>query len=100
MVAWDGVEERFHKSLAMWKKLYISKGGRITLIQSTLSCLPIYFMSLLCIPRSDRLRLEQTHKDFLWGGGGRVETTSSKMGDYLLRQKERRIGCEASLYTQ
>ena len=46
LVAWDGVEERFHKRLAMWKRHYISKGGRLTLIKSMLSCLPNYFMSL------------------------------------------------------
>ena len=34
---WDGVEECFRRRLAMWKKQYISKGGRLTLIQSTLS---------------------------------------------------------------
>ncbi|RVW65263.1 Transcription initiation factor TFIID subunit 5 [Vitis vinifera] len=34
---WDGVEERFRKRLAMWKRQFISKGGRITLIRSTLS---------------------------------------------------------------
>ena len=33
---WDGVEER------LWKRPYISKGGRLTLIQSTLSSMPIY----------------------------------------------------------
>ena len=47
VVAWDRVEERFHKRLAMWKWQYISKGGRITLIRSTLLSLPIYFMSIL-----------------------------------------------------
>ena len=26
--AWDGIEERFHKSLAMWKRQYISKGEK------------------------------------------------------------------------
>ena len=29
---WDGVKERFRKRLAMWKRQYISKGGRLTLI--------------------------------------------------------------------
>ena len=46
MVAWDGVEERFRKRLVMWKRQYISKGGRLTLIKSTLASLPIYFMPL------------------------------------------------------
>ena len=69
MSAWDGVEERFHKTLTTWKRQCISKGGRITPILSTLSSLPIYFMSLLCMPRMVRLRLEHIQRDFMWVGG-------------------------------
>ena len=31
---WDGVEERFRKRLAMWKRQYLSKEGRATLIEA------------------------------------------------------------------
>ena len=48
---WDGVEERFRKKLAIWKMQYISKGGRLTLIKSILSNLPIYIMSLFRLPK-------------------------------------------------
>ena len=65
----DGIEERFRKRLALWKRQYISKGGKITLISSTLSSLPIYFMSLFRMPRRVRLGLEQIQRGFLWGGG-------------------------------
>ncbi|RVW93915.1 putative mitochondrial protein [Vitis vinifera] len=51
VAVWDWVEERFRKRLAMWKRQFISKGGRITLIRSTLSTMPIYLMSLLRMPR-------------------------------------------------
>ena len=47
---WDPIEERFRRRLATWKRQYISKGGRVTLIRSTLSNLPIYFMLLFRIP--------------------------------------------------
>ena len=63
---WDGVEERFRRRLAMWKRQYIYKGRRATLIRSTLSNSPIYFMSLLHMLSSVRHRLEQIQKDFLW----------------------------------
>ena len=69
VTVWDGVEERFRRRLAMWKRQYISKRGRATLIRSTLSNLPIYFMSLLRLPSSIRRRLEQIQKDFLLKGG-------------------------------
>ncbi|RVW62986.1 DNA-directed RNA polymerase 3, chloroplastic [Vitis vinifera] len=34
---WDVTEERFKRKLAAWKKQYLSKGGRLTLIKCTLS---------------------------------------------------------------
>ena len=43
---WDRVEERFRKKLALWKRQYISKGERLTLIKSTLSNMPIYTVSI------------------------------------------------------
>ncbi|WJZ91452.1 hypothetical protein VitviT2T_010519 [Vitis vinifera] len=69
VAVWDGVEERFRRRLALWKRNYISKGGRITLIRSTLSSMPIYLMSLLRMPRVVSLRLEKIRRDFLWGEG-------------------------------
>jgi hypothetical protein len=36
--------------LAGWKRLYLSKGGRLTLIKSTISNLPTYYLSLFPIP--------------------------------------------------
>ena len=57
VAVWDGVEERIRKRLAMWKRQFISKGGRITLIWSTLASMPIYLMSLMRFPRVVRLRL-------------------------------------------
>jgi hypothetical protein len=43
---WDTILEKMERRLVGWKMLYISKGGRITLIKSTLSNLPTYFLSL------------------------------------------------------
>ena len=57
------------KKLARWKSQYISKGGRITLIQSTLASMPIYFMFVLSMPRKVKLRIEQIQRNFLWEGG-------------------------------
>ena len=66
---WDPIEERFRRRLATWKLQYISKGGRVALIRSALSNLPIYFMSLFRISSLACKRLEKIKRDFLWGGG-------------------------------
>ncbi|KAJ9693692.1 hypothetical protein PVL29_009580 [Vitis rotundifolia] len=66
---WDGVEERMRRRLALWKRQYISKGGRITLIKSTLASMPIYQLSLFQMPKIIAKRLEKLQRDFLWGGG-------------------------------
>ena len=44
---WNPILEKMERRLAGWKRLYLSKGGRVTLIKSTLSSLPTYFLYLL-----------------------------------------------------
>jgi hypothetical protein len=46
---WDDVIEKLERSLAGWKKMHLSEVGRITLIKSTLSNLPTYFISLFSL---------------------------------------------------
>ena len=65
---WDSIEERYRKRLAAWKTQYISKSGRITLIRSILSSLPIYYISLFRMPQKVCARLEMIQRQFLWGG--------------------------------
>ena len=66
---WDRVEERVRRRLALWKCQYISKGGRLILIKSTMASMPLYQISLFRIPKSVAWRLEKLQRDFLWGGG-------------------------------
>jgi hypothetical protein len=57
--------------LANWKRLYLSKGGRVTFIKCTLSNLPMHFLSLFPIPASVANRIEKLQRDFLWEGIGK-----------------------------
>lgn len=56
---WEGVIERVEKRLAGWKRLYLSKGGRLTLITSTLSYLSTYFLSLFPLPEGVAHRIDK-----------------------------------------
>ena len=46
---WNPILGKIERKLARWKKLYLSKEGRLTLLKSTLSSLPTYFLSLFTI---------------------------------------------------
>uniref|UniRef100_A0A7N2KVQ8 Reverse transcriptase zinc-binding domain-containing protein n=1 Tax=Quercus lobata TaxID=97700 RepID=A0A7N2KVQ8_QUELO len=67
---WNSILEKMERKLAGWKHLCLSKGGRVTLIKSTLSNLPTYFLSLFPIPASVANRIEKLQWNFLWGGFG------------------------------
>ncbi|GFZ21625.1 hypothetical protein Acr_29g0007870 [Actinidia rufa] len=62
------VVDRFERRLPSWKRQYLFKGGKLTLIKSTLSNMSTYFLTLLTIPKSIALGLEKLVRDFLWKG--------------------------------
>jgi hypothetical protein len=68
--SWNGVVEKSIRTLASWKKMYLSKGGRIALIKSTLSNFPTYLLSILPILVAVAKRIESIQCGFLWGGIG------------------------------
>uniref|UniRef100_A0A7N2M9L1 DDRGK domain-containing protein 1 n=1 Tax=Quercus lobata TaxID=97700 RepID=A0A7N2M9L1_QUELO len=43
------------------------QGGRLTLLKSTLSSLPTYYLSLFTIPKAVATRFERIQRNFLWG---------------------------------
>lgn len=62
MVAQDRVEERF------CKRLFISlKGGRLTLIKSTLSSLPVFFVIVQYF-KGSQIEARENSKGFPLGG--------------------------------
>ncbi|GLT87684.1 hypothetical protein SLE2022_057510 [Rubroshorea leprosula] len=64
---WDPVVTKFHSKLAAWKSAVLSYGGRLTLLNSVLSALPTFFMSLFLMPNSVLAQLIKIQRDFLWG---------------------------------
>ena len=66
---WDPIISKCERKLAKWKQRHISFGGRVTLIQSVLTSIPILFFSFFRIPNSVLDKLVSIQHKFLWGGG-------------------------------
>ncbi|XP_026420298.1 uncharacterized protein LOC113316301 [Papaver somniferum] len=64
---WDVVIEKFQKKLAPWKRGFFTKAGTMLLIKTTLSSLPIYFMSLFPMPVQVEKKINQIMRNLLWG---------------------------------
>ena len=58
LAIWTPIVEKIERRLAGWQKIYLSKGGQLTLLKSTLSSLPTYYLSLFPIPVSIAKRIE------------------------------------------
>ena len=63
---WNPILEKIERKLAGWKKMYLSKGGRLMLLKNRLSSLPTYFLSLFTIPTHVANKIERLQRDFLW----------------------------------
>ena len=83
------MEERIRMRLALWKRQYLSKGGRITLIKSTLASIPVYQLSLFQMPKLVAKRLEKLQMDFLWGGGSLERKIHLINWEVVCTQKEK-----------
>ena len=44
---WNGVIEKCEKKLTNWKSQYLSRGGRLTMVNSVLDAIPAYDV---CVP--------------------------------------------------
>ncbi|RVW31838.1 putative ribonuclease H protein [Vitis vinifera] len=85
---WDPVIERISRRLDGWQKAYLSFGGRITLIQSCLTHMPCYFLSLFKLPASVAAKIERLQRDFLWSGIGEGKKDHLVRWDVVCKPKE------------
>ncbi|XP_042486865.1 uncharacterized protein LOC122091540 [Macadamia integrifolia] len=60
---------RVNSKLSGWKAKYLSSAGKHTLIQSTLSAMPQYFMSCFQLPSSVLKDLDSSSRKSFWSSG-------------------------------
>ena len=63
---WTRIQERVEQRLSSWKGKNLSTGGRLMLINSVLSSLPMYMMSFFEIPKGLRKKLDYFRSRFFW----------------------------------
>ena len=85
---WRPVIEKVAKRLDGWKKGFLSRGGRVTLIQSILASMPIYFMSLFKLLGRVADFLEKMMRAFLWDIGENGKGRSLVTRDLVAISKE------------
>lgn len=75
---WQPVLERFQKKLALWKCRLLSAGACVTLVNSVLTALPLYFCSLFKMPVTVFKSLNRIMRAFFLG-----ETDSSRKVNWV-----------------
>ncbi|GAA0168096.1 hypothetical protein LIER_22896 [Lithospermum erythrorhizon] len=68
VILFDDMMEKVRLKLASWSSNFLSYGGRITLLQSVLTALPIYDLQVMKMPEHVQSKLERTLNKFLWDG--------------------------------
>ena len=63
---WKGVDERFQKRLSGWKGKLLSSGGKLVLINSVLSNLPLFMFLFFEVPREVLKKLDFYRSRFFW----------------------------------
>lgn len=58
--------ERIESRLQGWQSKLLSRGGRMELIQSVLSTIPLYFMTCFLLPKWVIDRIDKARRSFLW----------------------------------
>ncbi|XP_071697663.1 uncharacterized protein [Rutidosis leptorrhynchoides] len=90
---WKPIIEKFRIRFAEWKARSMSFGGRLTLIKSVLTSLPLYNFSLFRAPTCVINCLESLRRKFFWGGAGEVNKWLGSKGMKFLFLMSRGFKC-------
>lgn len=75
---WDPIIENCIARLPNWIRSSLTKAGKLTLVKSVLSSVPIYMFSLFAAPMKVIKALEKVIRDFLW------DPSDTKKGYHLV----------------
>lgn len=65
---WEGIIRKVRRRLVAWKMKHISLGGCLTLVNSVLSAIPTFWISIFRLPCWVIKNIDRIRRDFLWSG--------------------------------
>jgi len=66
---WETIIEKLSTKLSAWKERFLSMAGRICLIKSVFTSLPLYYLSFFKAPKMVCESIIRIQRRFLWGWG-------------------------------
>ncbi|GKD31453.1 RNA-directed DNA polymerase, eukaryota, partial [Tanacetum coccineum] len=94
--SWEEVIAKLYSRLSKWKLKTLSIGGRLTLIKSVLSSMPLYHMSIYKVPLGVLNKMESLRLNFFNG----VDNKERKLSMIGWKKIWRFISHEASLWSR
>ncbi|XP_062006018.1 uncharacterized protein LOC133723218 [Rosa rugosa] len=82
-----GLVDKAQSRLASWKGKVLNMAGRLTLIQSVNSSIPIYAMQTAKLPMKLCDKLDKLNRDFLWGDTEQKRKVHLSSWDLVCRPK-------------
>ena len=67
-IDWDFLDAKMLKKLDAWIGNSASSGGRLTLLDSSLSGIPSYYMSMFLLSKGFVEKLDKHRRKFFWSG--------------------------------
>ena len=64
---WEPIVNKIKNKLSLWKGRFLSFAGRVCLIKSVLTAIPLYYMSFFKLPTCVSEHIMRIQRKFLWG---------------------------------
>ena len=88
-IFWEGILNKLRSRLCSWKGKSLSMAGRICLIKSVLTSLPLFYVSFFCMPATMVKEVKRIQKSFLWGWGSENKKIAWVAWDKVCESKEK-----------
>ena len=82
--SWEPIISKFQSKLSSWKAKMLSFGGRLVLIKSVMSNLPVYFFSLYRAPSKVIKYIDRIRMNFFGVGASKIKKYLGFHGKMLL----------------